>query len=46
MPYAVRKSGSGYVVVKKSDGKVLGHHATKKSAERQIRAIYANEGKK
>lgn len=46
MPYAVRKKGTKYQVVKKDDGKVLGTHPSKTSAQRQIRAIYANEGKK
>jgi hypothetical protein len=41
-PYDIKKAGSKYVVVKKSDGKILGHHSSKSQARRQIAAIYAN----
>lgn len=46
MPYAVRKAGGGYQVVKKDGGKVMGTHASKAKAQAQIRAIHAAEGKK
>jgi hypothetical protein len=46
MPYAVRKSGSKYVVVKKTTGEVLGTHPSREKALAQMRAIYAHEGKK
>lgn len=42
MPYSIKKAGNKYVVVKKSDGKILGHHSSKEKAQRQIAAIYAN----
>src|SRR3546814_15237561 len=45
MPYAVRKAGSSYKVVKKDGGKVLGTHTSKAKAQAQIRAIHAGEGK-
>lgn len=45
MPYAVRKSGAKYKVVKKDGGKVMGTHRTRAAAQRQIRAIHANEKK-
>lgn len=46
-PYDIKKAGNKFVVVKKSDGKILGHHPSKSQARRQIAAIYANskEGK-
>jgi hypothetical protein len=43
MPYAVHKSGSSWVVVKKSDGKVMGTHPTKEKAQDQLAALYAND---
>ena len=42
MPFKVRKKGNKWVVVSKTSGRVLGTHSTKKSAVRQLRAIYAN----
>ena len=42
MPYMLAKKGSSYVVVKKSDGKVMGTHATKEKAKAQMKALYAN----
>lgn len=45
MPYAVRKSGSKYKVVKKDGGKVMGTHSSAAAAKRQIAAIHANEKK-
>ena len=44
MPYAVEKKGRKYVVVKKSDGKVMGTHPTLARAYAQLAAIKANEG--
>lgn len=46
MPYSVSKRGNSYVVVKDSDGKVMGRHKTKGKAQKQIAAIYANEHKR
>lgn len=46
MPYDIKKAGNKYVVVKKSDGKILGHHSSKSQARRQIAAIYANTKEK
>jgi hypothetical protein len=45
MPYAVRRSGSKWSVVVKATGKVVGTHDTKKAAQAQMRAVYANEKK-
>ena len=45
MPYAVRQHGSGYAVVKKKDGKVIGTHKTRGDALKQIVAIRIHEGK-
>jgi len=47
MPYAIRKRGGKFVVTKAhGDTRVIGTHDDRASAERQIRAIYANERKK
>ena len=44
MPYKLKKVGSGYKVAKKSGGKTFSKKPqTKKKAEAQMRAIYANE---
>ena len=44
MPYSIRNVSPGrYQVIKDSDGRVLGEHATRGRAERQVRAIYAHE---
>lgn len=46
MPYKLMKSGNGYRVVKKDDGKAMSKKPlTKKKATAQLRAIYANEKK-
>lgn len=41
----IRKTKSGYNLISKTTGKVLGRHKTKKAAMRQERAIYANKKK-
>jgi hypothetical protein len=47
MPYVIKQSSSGrYALVKKTTGKVVAMHDTKAQAMAQMRAIYANEGKK
>lgn len=51
MPYSITKGGgtckaSEWAVIKEDDGKTMGCHATKKEAEDQVAAIYANEGDK
>lgn len=46
MPYKVRKRGTKYVVVKENDGKVMGTHSSQSKAQAQVRALYAQEGKK
>lgn len=43
MPYVIRKKGSQWCVYKKSGGRSLGCHDSKAKAERQRRAINANE---
>lgn len=46
MPYAVKKVGDKYAVVKKSDpSKVFGTHPTAEQAQKQIIAIHFNEKK-
>ena len=50
MPYHVGKSSEcpsskPHAVIKDSDGKVMGCHSSVKSAQRQIAAIHASEGK-
>lgn len=46
MPYSVRKSGSKYQIVRKTDGKVVGTSTSKAKAQASIRARYAGEKKK
>lgn len=46
MPWDVKKQGSKWVVYKESTGKVVGTHPTRAAAVRQMRALYASEGKK
>jgi hypothetical protein len=46
MPYAIRKSGSKWKVVNKETGRVLGTHTSKRKAEKQLSAVYANTGGK
>jgi hypothetical protein len=44
MPYRIVKSGNKFKVMKKGgDGHVFGTHPSKKAAQKQISAIYANE---
>jgi len=47
MPYHVGEKGSygcaGYPVVKDSDNEVMGCHATKEDAKKQLAALYVNE---
>lgn len=43
MPWNIRRSGSQYEVVQQNNGKVVGRHATRESAQRQMAALYANE---
>jgi len=47
MPYAVRKTPTGWVKVKVTPGHetVVSHHKTKKKAISAIRAYYANKRK-
>jgi len=50
MPYHIGTSAScpaskPYAVIKDSDGKVMGCHATKEGAKAQLAALYANEPK-
>jgi len=42
----IKKQKSGYVLVSKTTGKVLGKHKTKKEAEKQERAINRSKHKK
>lgn len=45
MPYAVRKSGDKYQIIKKDTGKVVGTSDSKAKAQASIRARYAGENK-
>lgn len=45
MPYEIERSGKRFLVKKKGGSKVFGSHASRGSAEAQIRAIHANEKK-
>lgn len=42
MPFGIEKRGSKFVVVNKDTGRVLGTHAAREKAGRQIQAIEAN----
>lgn len=44
MPFNVRKTKGGYVVT--SPHRVLGRHKSKRKAMAQLRAVYANYGKR
>jgi len=44
MPYEVRKCGTEYCAVNKKTGRVLGTHATKDAAAKQIYAVNVSEG--
>lgn len=43
MPWDIRREGNAYSVVQRDNGKVVGRHATRASAERQQAALYATE---
>lgn len=44
MPYAIKKSGSGFKVTNKNTGKTYSHHTQSRAmAERQRRAIAVSE---
>lgn len=44
MPYAIRKQGDKYALVKKDTGEKVSMHDSRASAMGQMKAIYANEG--
>jgi hypothetical protein len=47
MPYAIKKlPGGRFATVKKATGKIIGRHPSREKAQKQIAAIYANEGAK
>lgn len=46
MPYDIKQRNGKWAVVKKDGGKVMGTHTSRAAAERQRRALYANEGKR
>lgn len=47
MPYDIKKaSGGGYDIVRKEDGRKVGHSDTKEKAQASINARYAGEKKK
>jgi hypothetical protein len=43
MPYSVRKQGDQWAIVRKDDGKVVGHSDSKAKAEASVRARMASE---
>lgn len=43
MPWSVKQQGNEFCVVKKSDGKVVKCHPTRKEANSHVAALYANE---
>lgn len=45
MPYKLGKSGDKITVIKSEDGEVMGSHETRKEAQAQMAALYANEKK-
>jgi len=47
MPYKMEYShkANAYVVIKQGSEKIMGKHSTKAEAEKQLRALYANEPK-
>ena len=42
MPFAIRKQGNKFVVVKKEDGKVMGTHDSEEKAKKQLAALNIN----
>lgn len=46
MPWKVKKQDDKYVVVKKESGEVVGTHDTHREARQQVKALYAQEGRK
>ena len=46
MPYKITGKTGDYKLVLLSTGKVLGHHKTKKEAQKQIAAIEINKAKR
>jgi len=42
MPWAVKKDGKRWAIVRSDTGEVVGHSATKAMAEAAVRARYAN----
>lgn len=46
MPYSVKQQGKRWAIIRKTDGKVVGHSSSKKMAEASVRARMSAEGKK
>lgn len=46
MPYTIRKQSGKWVIIRKTDNKVVGHSDSKEKAEASVRARYAGESKK
>ncbi len=42
MPWAVKKQGNRWAIVKKTTGKVVGHSDSKAKAQASVRARYAH----
>lgn len=45
MPYDIEKRGERYCVIKREDRENMGCHGSRSAAERQRRAILANESR-
>jgi hypothetical protein len=43
MPYEVKKQGGQWAIIRKTDGKVVGHSDSKAKAEASVRARMAGE---
>lgn len=42
MPWIAKKQGNKWVIIRKTDGKIVGHSESKEKAEASIRARYVN----
>ncbi len=43
MPYLIRRQGGKWVIIRKTDNKVVGHSDSKEKAQASVRARYAGE---
>lgn len=45
MPYLVKSQNGKFVIIRKADGKVVGHSTSKEKAEASVRARMSGENK-